>query len=201
MIWKLQYSSQQFLSASPRSRSLPAPSDKSSTSCSPSPPCQVRLAWLWTPCLHILLNTLLVDAGFLHNAWRWVHALEMWALDRGARGGWEENIKSLRGAGPCVFLSVWVKAYRSRCCLALSSWRLQRKIYECSHGFSLKDKSSVSALILAVSDCFLFSSLSRCIWYCFFKYSLNLYSVLTVCGIWPPWESWFNFTSVFQSCH
>lgn len=47
------------------------------------PPCQVRLAWLWTPCLHILLNTLLVDAGFLHNAWRWVHALEMWALDEG----------------------------------------------------------------------------------------------------------------------
>lgn len=56
-----------------------------------SPPCQVRLAWLWTPCLHILLNTLLVDAGFLHNAWRWVHALEMWALD----GGLEEHGKKI----------------------------------------------------------------------------------------------------------
>lgn len=29
----------------------------------------------------------------------------------------------------------------------------KKKIYECSHRFSLKDKSSMSALILGVSDC------------------------------------------------
>ncbi len=80
-----------------------------------SPPCQVRLAWLWTPCLHILLNTLLVDAGFLHNAWRWVHALEMWALD-GGRRRMERKYKKMRGPA-CVSLC-FGGLYRSRCYLA-----------------------------------------------------------------------------------
>lgn len=116
VIWKLQYSSQQFLSASHVLLALFPLSDKSCTSCSLSlSPCQVRLAWLWTPCLHILLNTLLVDAGFLHNAWRWVHALEMWALD----GGWrrmERKYKKMRGPA-CVSLC-FGGLYRSRCYLA-----------------------------------------------------------------------------------
>lgn len=72
---------------------------------SPAPPCQVRLAWLWTPCLHILLNTLLVDAGFLHNARRWDHALEMWALAQGLEEDGKKNRKE-RGAGAC-FSSFW----------------------------------------------------------------------------------------------
>lgn len=152
----------------------------------PPSPCQVRLAWLWTPRRHILLNTLLVDAGSLHNAWRWAHALEMWALVRGAGGGggWRKNIKKMRRGWRVFFSLFWWTAWKSLLfsTCGISSCPLQKrkkKIHECSHRFSLKDKSSVSALLLGVSDCcaltcFLLSAgVSDIVFFFFLRYSWN----------------------------
>lgn len=91
MIWNLKHSPQLFHRVS-----LPSPHlHKLHVLLSPSlsPMCQVHLAWLWTPRCHILLKALLVEARILHNAGRWDHALEMWALAHEGRGGWKENRK------------------------------------------------------------------------------------------------------------
>lgn len=71
----------------------------------------------------------------------------------GAGGRWEEKYERGRVA---VHVSLaFGGLYRSRCCFAFqyqSLCSLQRKIYECSPTFPLKDKSS-SVPILSVSDC------------------------------------------------
>lgn len=66
-----------------------------------------------------------------------------------AGGGWKENIK--RGGGFPLFLVHRIEVvviYH----FSISSCSLQRKIHACAHRFSLKDKSSMSALIQGVSD-------------------------------------------------
>lgn len=157
MIWNLQYFSQQFLPVAPLSCAphlLPPLWKKAARSAfCLTPPCQVRLAWLWTPRFHILLNTLLVDAGFPHKAWRWDHTLEMWGLGRGPEED-GKKILEMRGAGSCF--SVVVDRVEVVVALHFStSSRLQskEKIHKCSLRFPLKDKSSVSALLLSISDC------------------------------------------------
>lgn len=80
--------------------------------------CQVHLAWLWTPRCHILLKPLLVEARILHNAGRWDHALEMWALAHEGRGGWKENRKKTREAGACFSL-FWRTVQKFLFCISL----------------------------------------------------------------------------------
>ena len=200
MIWKLQYSSQQFplslsrLSCAPRPR-FPQLSDKSCTSCSispppPTPPCQVRLSWLWTPRRHILLNTLLVDAGSLHNAWRWAHALEMWALVRGGqRRRMERKYKKRWGGAGVCFSLCFGGLHGSRCYLALSVLvhaRCKRKKKKKSMSV-LRDSLSriralwvlLSSMYLTVAHWLVFSYQQVCLilfFFCFVffvRYSLN----------------------------
>lgn len=158
MIWKLQYSSQQFLSVSPLS-CAPCPnhphlSDKSSTSCSLSrspmsgafsmalnamPPYFIEhvVGWCWIPPQCQAMGSCIRDVSF----------------GTGAGGRWEEKYE--RAGGPVHVSLAFGGLYRSRCCFAFqnqSLCSLQRKIYECSPTFPLKDKSS-RVLLLSVSDC------------------------------------------------
>lgn len=94
----------------------------------PSPlPCQERLPWLWTPHGLILLSSLLADAGLLHNAWWWTHALDMWTLEGVWRGrcfcfgrlhrSWDflQRIKNPVGALMCLTVAYWLVYFFQPC--------------------------------------------------------------------------------------